>query len=127
MELRSMAKSLAVFLVGSTGIPTVAASLVPVSFVKGHLQIPFWDGIAILAIALAAISTVSAALYLACLEIEKVVPPLRISACIGFLSTALAYAIFFQSGNLLFFFLVHFGCAIGAGLLLRGPERRVVP
>ena len=78
--------------------PTVAASLVPVSFVKGHLQIPFWDGIAILAIALAAISTVSAALYLACLEIEKVVPPLRISACIGFLSTALAYAIFFSPG-----------------------------
>ena len=102
-----MAKSLLVFLGGSTVIPIAVAGLVPAGFVKGHLQIPFWDGIAILAIALAVISSVSAALYLACLEIKKVVPRLRVSACIGFLCTALAYAILVQSGELLFFFLVN--------------------
>ena len=51
-----MAKSLLVFLGGSTVIPIAVAGLVPAGFVKGHLQIPFWDGIAILAIALAVIS-----------------------------------------------------------------------
>ena len=123
MELRSIAKSSSAFFAGATAIPIVAVSFVPMDFVKGYLHVPFWEGILILAFALAVISLVSTALYLACLELGKAVPRIRVSICVGLLSTVLAFAISSQSGNLLFFFLVHFGFAIGAGLLLPGQER----
>ena len=116
-------KSLLAFLVGATVIPIITVSLVPFSFVKGYLHVPFGEGIAILATALTVVSLVSAALYLACLELGKVVPRIWVSVCVGLFATGLAFAIESQSGNLLFFFVVHFGFAIGAGLLLPKSER----
>ena len=123
MELRSIVKSSLAFFSGATVIPIAAVSFVPIDFVKGYLHVPFWEGIVILAFALAVISLVSAALYLVCLELGKTVPHIRVSICVGLFSTVLAFVISSQSGNILFFFLVHFGCAIGAGLLLPGQER----
>lgn len=98
----------------------------PIGFVKGYLHVPFWEGIVILAVALTVVSLVSAAMYLACLDLGKVVLRSWVSVCVGLLSTALAFAISSQSENLLFFFLAHFGFAIGAGLLLPGSARRAV-
>ena len=126
MQFRSAAKTGLAFIVGSTGIPAATTSFVPIEFLKGQLPISYWEGIFVLAVALMVTSSVSAALFLACLKLDRVVPAIWNAICIGLLATVLAIAIHFQTGNLLSFFLFHFGFAVSAGLLLQRTRRGLV-
>lgn len=121
MQLQSARTGLA-FFVGSAFIPIVVVSLVPIDFIKGQLHVPHWEGISVIALALALISMVSAVLFLACLKLDHVVPRAWVSVSLGLLSTAAATAIAIQTGNDFFFFVFHFGLAIGAGLLLQRSQ-----
>lgn len=124
MRARQFARIAWPFLLGAVAIP-VAVLVVAMIFgrtievVVGQARASYAESVALIALALMILSTVSLGLYAVCLRLGPANPRSRTSLLTGCISTLVAVAIYLLTLNELFLVLLHFGVAAAAGLFVK--------